>query len=88
MEANYQPAQVLAGIALTAEKVKRKFDQLGGAGRVQEALGVFRTGYHLTSLSELFQTKPSFGPLLTDYLDPPTSGFSSDCYEVRNYLSV
>lgn len=54
--------------------------------KIKECVEEFKkTNYQLTSLSFLFRNTLDFGPN-PDHLDPPTSGYSSDCYEVKlNY---
>lgn len=54
-----------------------------GRPRLTEAAGRMKAGgFHLLSLSAVFGAAGDFDPLLPRTLDPATSGFSSDCYEV------
>lgn len=51
--------------------------------KIEDSITEYRkTSFQLASISSLFRGEPDFGVRLPEVLDPPTSGYSSDCYEV------
>lgn len=75
--------EVFAGIEAKAKELEAALFRLNGREKIDEMIQKMKTGYQLTSLSSLFSQGSVFDPILPRTLDPATSGFSSDCYEVK-----
>jgi hypothetical protein len=73
---------LFAGIAQKAQEIEDLFRGKDLHARMEDTANRMRTEYHLVSLSSLARQSADFEPILKRTLDPPTSGYSSDCYEV------
>jgi hypothetical protein len=74
--------EVFAGIEAKSRDLENTIFGLKGKERIDDMIQKMKSGYQLMSLSSLFAQGPNFDPILPRTLDPATSGFSSDCYEV------
>lgn len=74
---------IFAGIEAKAKELESAVYARHGRERIDDMIQRMKTGYQLVSLSSLFNQGPVFEPILPRTLDPATSGFSSDCYEVK-----
>lgn len=74
---------IFAGIEAKARALESAIYAKQGKERVDEMVQKMKNTYGLISLSSLFKNGPSFSPVLSRHLDPATSGYSSDCYEVH-----
>jgi hypothetical protein len=74
---------IFAGIEAKSKELEAAICARNGKERIDDMIQKMKAGYHLVSLSSLFNPGPVFEPILPRTLDPATSGFSSDCYEVK-----
>lgn len=74
--------EVFAGIEAKARELEATLFRLNGKEKIDEMIQKMKSGYQLASLSSLYSQGSVFDPILPRTLDPATSGFSSDCYEV------
>lgn len=73
---------IFAGIEAKSRALESAIYSRQGKERVEDMLQKMKSSYGLISLSSLFKNGPNFNPILPRHLDPATSGYSSDCFEV------
>lgn len=66
-----------------AQEFERLVDSLGGKAKIEQKVRELKKENKSFAISSLFRETHHFDPIIAKTLDPPTSGYSSDCYEVR-----
>lgn len=65
-----------------AQEFELLVDSLGGKAKIEQKVRELKKENKSIAISSLFKESQNYDPIIAKTLDPPTSGYSSDCYEV------